>query len=115
MDLIPYAVTLIASLFLGLEYGILLGIASNLIFVLHSSARPIITIDNEKTPHGDVFIVTPSSNLEFPSAEFLREKVIQNCDYPKTTVLLNGKYISGIDATVAKVCFKFVHILSADF
>lgn len=103
IDLIPFSITLIASLFLGLEYGILIGIASNLLFVLYSSARPSITIDREKLPQGDVFVVTPFRSLQFPSAEYLKERVMQDCDSKNTTVVINGKYINGIDATVAKV------------
>lgn len=102
IDLIPFSVTLVSSLLIGLEYGILIGIASNLLFILYSSARPSIEIEREKLPQGDVFIVTPSRSLQFPSAEYLREKVIQGCYYPKTTVVLNGKYINNVDATVAK-------------
>lgn len=102
MDLIPFVITLLASLLLGLEYGILIGISSNILFVLHSSARPSIEIEREKFSQGDVFVVTPSRSLQFPSAEYLREKVIQDCYDPKVTVVLNGKYINNVDATVAK-------------
>ncbi|KAF5289752.1 hypothetical protein FQA39_LY03669 [Lamprigera yunnana] len=102
LDLLPFGVTLIASLIIGLEYGILIGIACNLLFILHSSARPSIEIEREKFPLHDVFVVTPSRSLHFPSAEYLREKIIQNCCYPKTIVIVNGKYINHIDATVAK-------------
>ncbi|KAK5640780.1 hypothetical protein RI129_009327 [Pyrocoelia pectoralis] len=101
-DLIPFIVTLLASLLVGLEYGILIGIGSNMLFVLYSSARPSIEIEREKLPQGDIFIVTPSRSLQFPSAEYLREKIIQDCYDPKVTVVLNGKYINNVDATVAK-------------
>ncbi|XP_031353795.1 sodium-independent sulfate anion transporter-like [Photinus pyralis] len=77
MDLIPFLITLV-------------------------NARPSIEIEREKSPQGDVFVVTPSRSLQFPSAEYLREKVIQDCYDPKVTVVLNGKYINNVDATVAK-------------
>ncbi|XP_031353794.1 sodium-independent sulfate anion transporter-like [Photinus pyralis] len=102
MDLIPFVITLVASLIIGLEYGILIGIGSNIIFLLYSSARPSIEIEREKFPQGDVFVVTPCRSLQFPSAEYLREKVIQDCYDPKVTVVLNGKHINNVDATVAK-------------
>lgn len=44
MDLIPMAVTFIACLGIGLDYGMLMGIGINLIFILYSSARPKVRV-----------------------------------------------------------------------
>lgn len=95
------------SLVVGLEYGILIGIGVNLLFILYSSMKPKIDIDTEKMPEGDVFVVTPSRSLQFPSAEYVRETIMKRCNASKTTVIINGKYISNIDATVAKVRRKY--------
>lgn len=103
VDLIPLLVTLVACLFFGLEYGILIGLATNIIFVLYSSARPPISIERNKLPCGDTFIVTPIRSLQYPSAEFIREKIIKHCDRFNSTVIIHGKYIRSVDATVAKV------------
>lgn len=101
--MIPLLVTLVACLFLGLEYGILIGLATNITFVLYSSARPPVTIERNKLPCGDTFIVTPSRSLQYPAAEFVRERIINHCDRFNSTVIINGKYIRNVDATVAKV------------
>jgi sodium-independent sulfate anion transporter 11 len=46
IDLIPMAVTFIACLGIGLDYGMLLGIGVNLMFILYSSARPKVQVRN---------------------------------------------------------------------
>lgn len=43
-DLLPFLVTFIACLVLGVEVGILVGIAVNLLFILYSSARPYVAL-----------------------------------------------------------------------
>jgi MFS superfamily sulfate permease-like transporter len=46
VDLIPMAVTFIAGLVLGLDYGMLIGIGVNLMFILYNSARPKVQVRN---------------------------------------------------------------------
>ena len=46
MDLIPMAVTFIACLGIGLDYGMLLGIGINLMFILYTAARPKVRVHN---------------------------------------------------------------------
>ena len=46
MDLIPLAVTFIACLGIGLDYGMLMGIGINLVFILYNSARPKVRVHN---------------------------------------------------------------------
>nr|XP_023026089.1 sodium-independent sulfate anion transporter-like [Leptinotarsa decemlineata] len=99
MDLIPLTVTLLCCLLINLEYGILIGIATNILFVLYSSARPKIEIE-ELT--GDTYLVKIKSGLHFTASEFMRERILQNCTVEKTTVVVDGEYMGNIDATVAK-------------
>lgn len=102
MDLIPFFVTLFACLFVGLEYGILIGMATSLIFVLYASLRPPVAVV-EKFTDGLIYIVTPSRGLQYPAAEYVRKLVMKKCSYPESTVIVDGKYINSTDATVAKV------------
>lgn len=95
---------MIACLFLGLEYGILVGLAVNITFVLYSSARPPVSIERNRLPSGDAFIFTPSRGLQYPAAEYVREKIMKDCDRKDSTVIIHGKYVRSIDSTVAKVC-----------
>ncbi|KAG5888753.1 hypothetical protein JTB14_021500 [Gonioctena quinquepunctata] len=99
MDLIPLTVTLVCCLLINLESGILIGIATNIVFVLYSSARPKIEIEELS---GDTYLVKIKSGLHFTASEFMRERILQNCTEEKTTVIVDGEYMGNIDATVAK-------------
>lgn len=102
-DLIPLFATFFACLFIGLEYGILIGVATNLLFVLYPSARPPVKIEERKIITYDVYIVTPTKNLLFPSAEYVREKIMKKCTLRSSVVVINCEHLNSIDATVAKV------------
>lgn len=97
--------TLLACVFIGLEYGILIGLASNLLFVLYLSARPAVAVERHKLQQCDVFVASPCRSMQYPAAEFVREKIMKECNEPNTVVVLDLKYVKSIDATVAKVGF----------
>lgn len=104
IDFIPFLVTLLCCLFWSLEYGILCGVAVNLVFVLYASARPKITISVQKISSIEVGVVHVFSNLKYSSAEYLRSKVIKfvNEQYGRVAVVIVcGQEIFSIDSTVA--------------
>lgn len=104
--MIPYFATLLCGLFLSLEYGIIVGIASNLIFVLYESARPALYIEKLTVQDCLVYLIRPKGSLYFPSAEHLREEIIKNCTAKNSIVVLDGEFVRTVDGTVAKVSFK---------
>ncbi|XP_018563097.1 sodium-independent sulfate anion transporter-like isoform X2 [Anoplophora glabripennis] len=99
MDLIPLTVTLLSALLLNLEYGILIGLATNLIFLLYTSARP--KVDIEEASLG-VYMVKMKTGIQFAAAEYVREAILTKCKAEKSTIVVDGKYVGNIDATVAK-------------
>ncbi|EFA07912.1 Sodium-independent sulfate anion transporter-like Protein [Tribolium castaneum] len=101
LDLVPFLTTLFCCLFISLEYGILIGIGVNLLFVLYASARPKLLITHEKVTRGEIFLITPKDTLYFPAAEFLRDVVLA-CEGENSTVVVNGKELRNVDVTVAK-------------
>lgn len=105
MDLFPFLVTVIACLFLGLEFGMVGGILANMLFILYSSARPKIFIHNEKLQSIQVGIVNVKENLCYSSAEYLKSKIVKfvNTNEDIRLVVLNGEEITNIDSTVALV------------
>ncbi|CAB0038961.1 unnamed protein product [Trichogramma brassicae] len=104
IDLIPLIVTLITCLAFGLDYGMIIGIASNLLSLLYYAARPEVIFE-ERTENGaSILLVMPQQSLSFPAAEYLRERVMNWCDSMQNTkiVVIDGKNVRGIDTTVAK-------------
>ncbi|XP_046987854.1 sodium-independent sulfate anion transporter-like isoform X1 [Schistocerca americana] len=104
LDLIPYIVTFFCCIFLGLEMGIGIGVGVNLLFLLYDSARPRLLVDEINVCDQKVLLLSPQQNLRFPSAEHIREVVVNICaESPPSSVVLNGSLVGQIDATVAKV------------
>lgn len=101
--MIPLFATLLTALLWSLEYGILVGVIINLSFVLYTNARPEILVQKEKLPQGNVFLVTPSKELHYPAADYIRGLVMTECGSDTFTVVLDGRYIKSVDTTVAKV------------
>ncbi|KAJ3644902.1 hypothetical protein Zmor_022601 [Zophobas morio] len=111
LDMVPFLVTFLCCIFISLEYGILIGIGVNLLFVLYGSARPKFDIVKEKSNHGGaIFVITPKDTLYFPAAEYLRDTVLgYDGDH---IVVVNGKYVRNMDVTVAKSMAVFAQELS---
>ncbi|RZB40509.1 Sulfate transp domain containing protein [Asbolus verrucosus] len=103
LDLIPFLVTLLSSLFISLEYGILIGIATNLTFVLYSTARPRLNLEVLKLPghQNEIFLIKPSSTIFFPAADHLRNAILKSKE--DALIVFNGECIHSMDITVAKV------------
>lgn len=103
MDLFPLLVTLIACLGLGVDYGIIIGIAMNLLFILHKTARPVISCEVKSVDGRDMLVVTPDQSLFFSASEYLRYKITKFAHSNEAVrfVIIDGHYIHHMDATVA--------------
>ncbi|XP_011873496.1 PREDICTED: sodium-independent sulfate anion transporter-like isoform X3 [Vollenhovia emeryi] len=104
IDLVPLIVTLLCCLAVGLEYGMIAGIAVNLILLLYFAARPGLLIEERIVDGLTVLFVSPKQSLSFPAAEYLRERVMSWCDKSPASlpVVVEGRHVLRIDATVAK-------------
>ncbi|XP_029172774.1 sodium-independent sulfate anion transporter-like isoform X4 [Nylanderia fulva] len=104
IDLVPLTVTLLCCLAVGLEYGMIAGIAVNLILLLYFAARPGLLIEERIVDGLTVLFVSPKQSLSFPAAEYLRERVMSWCDkkLENLPVIVEGRHVLRIDATVAK-------------
>ncbi|XP_002138870.1 sodium-independent sulfate anion transporter [Drosophila pseudoobscura] len=103
-DLFPFLVTIITCMFWSLEYGILCGIAANMVYILYSSARPQVYVRLEKINGREVSVVDVKQKLDYASAEYLKEKVVRflNQQNGETSlVVIKGEEINSIDYTVA--------------
>lgn len=115
IDLIPLGATFLCCLLLGLEYGMVIGIAVNLLILLYHSARPPVDTKWTEVNGCNVLVVKPAQSLAFPSAEYVRAVIVADCNQHKdesqqTAVIIDGANLFHIDSTVAKV----VKLLSED-
>ncbi|KYM86093.1 Sodium-independent sulfate anion transporter [Atta colombica] len=105
-DLIPMFVTFLFCLIIGVEYGILSGVAINLMFLLYPSARPTVHVDKYTTDCGaEYLLVTPGNSLYFPAVDFIK-KSVGNAGIKQGSsqipVVVDCRYILGADFTAAK-------------
>ncbi|XP_025270448.1 sodium-independent sulfate anion transporter isoform X1 [Camponotus floridanus] len=103
IDFFVMMLTLIPCVFLGLEYGILIGIVVNLIALLYYSARPIIEMKIEQIDGETVIVVIPEEAVAFPAAERLRANIMRLSGESECNVILDCKNLKRIDVTVAKI------------
>lgn len=102
IDVIPFLVTLITSLFLGLEYGMIIGIGVNVSFILYTSSRPILKLSKEKMNDFEYLIITLNDNLLFSSGEYVKYEIVKIVEQTKAKfVLINGLGINNIDSSAA--------------
>ncbi|EZA61752.1 hypothetical protein DMN91_003561 [Ooceraea biroi] len=105
-DLIPMFVTFSFCLIVGVEYGILLGVGINLMFLLYPSARPTIHVDKCATDRGaEYLLVTPGNSLYFPAVDFIKQSVGNagiKQGSSQVPVVVDCRYILGADFTAAK-------------
>ncbi|GAB0090241.1 sodium-independent sulfate anion transporter [Sergentomyia squamirostris] len=115
VDIIPFFVTLVACLVLGVDLGIVIGIASNLVFIIYDTARPRIQFKWIKVDNDEILVVTPSQSLIFSSAEHfknrLMKKVIEQSN-PNLLVVIDGHFVQKIDTTAASNIYSAVRNLT---
>ncbi|XP_054155831.1 sodium-independent sulfate anion transporter-like [Oppia nitens] len=107
VDVLPYVSTFFVCLILGLEYGIVAGIATSVMILLYQMARPKVYIVMKSTPDGYPFLyVKPDRSVFFPSIEYMKLKI--NKQLPdsnelssKIAVVLDGEHMFRADSTFA--------------
>ncbi|XP_034936756.1 sodium-independent sulfate anion transporter-like [Chelonus insularis] len=105
-DLIPMFATFFLCLVIGVEYGILVGVGINLMFLLYPSARPNIHIEKCVTESGaDYLQVIPGNSLYFPAVDFIKQFVDHagiREGSSQLPVVVDCRYVLGADFTAAK-------------
>ncbi|KAK6624109.1 hypothetical protein RUM44_010967 [Polyplax serrata] len=103
LDIIPLLVTILGCLFLGLDMGIIVGIAVNLIFILYTSARPDVAKEEIVVLDQEILLIRPKESISYPGAEYLRELVMKySIGHPKNLIAIDGSSVNTVDVTVAK-------------
>ncbi|XP_049699523.2 sodium-independent sulfate anion transporter [Helicoverpa armigera] len=105
-DLLPAFATFALCLSVGVELGILAGVAVNVILLLYPSARPQLDAEIITNASGFSYVlVTVGNSLYFPGVEYIRQYVERaakkqgGCSMP---VVIDCRYVLGADFTAAK-------------
>jgi sodium-independent sulfate anion transporter 11 len=76
MDLLACLITCLASILLGMEYGILVGVGISLFALLLESLKPDLQEEMRTDPSGINYIyMQPESGIKFPSVDHIRSRV----------------------------------------
>ncbi|EDW83107.1 uncharacterized protein Dwil_GK22488 [Drosophila willistoni] len=104
-DLVPGVGTFVACLVLPLEWGILIGVALNVIFILYHAARPKLTTELLITSHMGIeyMMITPDRCLIFPSVDYVRNLVNKQSMRQNVPVVIDASHVYGADFTTATV------------
>ncbi|XP_048482779.1 sodium-independent sulfate anion transporter [Plutella xylostella] len=105
-DLVPAFATFATCLLVGVELGILAGVAINVLLLLYPSARPQMDAEIVTNASGlNYLLVTVGNSLYFPGVEYIRQFVERaakkqgGCSMP---VVIDCRYVLGADFTAAK-------------
>lgn len=101
-DFLLMLITLLFCVFLKLEWGIIIGIGLNLLFLLYYSARPSINTKIEQVENETLIRVIPEETVSFPAAENFRAKIMKLSEQNQCNILLDCENLKRIDVTVAK-------------
>ncbi|CAG9767312.1 unnamed protein product [Ceutorhynchus assimilis] len=103
-DLVSAFATFIVCLVIGVEYGILVGVGINIVFLLYPSARPGVHVEKCTTPgRKDYILITPGNALYFPAIDFIKTSIARAGVASKNLpVVIDCQFILGADFTAAK-------------
>ncbi|XP_011503518.1 PREDICTED: sodium-independent sulfate anion transporter-like, partial [Ceratosolen solmsi marchali] len=103
-DLLVLLATLLSCLSFGLEIGMIIGIITNILMILYDTARPALIIEERSVDDKMILFVSPQQSLTFPSAEYIKQRVMTWSDLKKdiNIIIIDGRNVNNIDSTVAK-------------
>jgi sodium-independent sulfate anion transporter 11 len=105
VDLIPGFMSFFATLFWALEYGIMVGIAIQLLFLLCAIARPSIKVTSRWIGKTRILLLGPDSDLVFPAINYVRDVINKaGTEYglSKWPVVLDCSHVARADFTAAQ-------------
>lgn len=102
-DFFLLIISFTSCLAMGVEVGLLIGVACDITYLLYLWARPNIDIEKCKGPQGgEYLIVTPDLGLPFAAVDFIRVEVCKIGEGQGRGILpivINCVHIKGIDFT----------------
>ncbi|XP_037720691.1 sodium-independent sulfate anion transporter isoform X2 [Drosophila subpulchrella] len=104
-ELLPGAITFVMSLAVGVEIGLLLGVSSDVAFLVYRAARPVLSVSKLQTTNGiNYILIRPKhSSLYFPAIEWVRSGISKALTTHGTApVVLDCAHVHDFDFTAAR-------------
>ncbi|XP_065338676.1 sodium-independent sulfate anion transporter-like isoform X2 [Cloeon dipterum] len=117
-DLVPLYATFISSLIIGIDYGMLIGIGINALFIFYEAAKPDLSIEKTSILNTEVIIVAPDRSITYPSAEYVKDVIIRQSSQhlgSELLVVIDGSRIFGLDSTAVKVLKSLLKGLKTNY
>ncbi|CAL8073740.1 unnamed protein product [Orchesella dallaii] len=106
MDLIPLTLTFFVTLFVGLEFGIGIGLISSTLYLLYYSARPKVNILQGESSTGTRFVLVElDRSLTFPSVDYITYEITKaglRFANSKTPIVVDCHHIQFADYTAGE-------------
>ncbi|XP_021952022.1 sodium-independent sulfate anion transporter isoform X2 [Folsomia candida] len=120
MDFLSCLATFVASLLLGMEYGIMLGVALSLGVLLLKSLKPGLDPELRHDPVSDIHFLYAKpdrSGLNFPSVDYIRSSVAKLAtQFPSVPIIvLSFQKWDTFDYTVVLALTSLVTLLKSEY
>ncbi|CAH0406668.1 unnamed protein product [Chilo suppressalis] len=103
LELMVMLVTMSVSLFLGLEYGVVAGVAFECVILLYGASKPKVVVNTVKCDRSDVINLILGNSLSYCAAEHVRKAILKATEYavPDSVLVIDGSNLQRMDSTVA--------------
>lgn len=106
-EVLTVTLTLLLSLCVGVEIGLLSGVFLDVAFLVQRTARPVLTFDHSETETGiDYMLVKPRHSLLcFPAVEYVRNGIngaIKEREKTPSFIVFDCRNVQELDYTAAK-------------
>ncbi|XP_034660413.1 sodium-independent sulfate anion transporter [Drosophila subobscura] len=103
-DMLPFLVTVLCCVFWTLEYGMVVGIVFNALFLLYKSMKPQFQLETQKYNGVELSLADLKGSIDYSAAEYLKTAIVSHVTSQQgaiSLVIIKGDEIGSIDTTVA--------------
>lgn len=101
-ELIVLTTTIIVSLILGLEYGIVTGVSLEAVMLLYGNSKPYVTVSSVNNQKTNVVIVSLLDSLAYCAGEYVRRTILKaSIKLSTSLIIIDGTNLTNVDTTVA--------------
>ncbi len=103
LDFIPYTVTLLLSIFIRIEVGLIVGVLTHLTILVYSASSPEFHVAECRVDNNvDYLLISPDRGLFFPAVDAIRKFLTSSSAVTKP-VIVDMSRVVDMDFTAASV------------